>query len=468
MSEPALDAPAPRAPERAALVEGHVAAVLTRLTWPMFGGLLAVISQPLIDTYFLGRLGLQQLAAIQLILPVTFLMLSLTMGLGVATTAVLARHIGAGQWGEGRAIVTYAHLLSASVMLAFSLLGFAFAGPVFRLLGADSALMPLIESYMRVWLAGAFLLALPMTGNACLRAHGEVAASSLVLILIAAGKLAFTPWLVFGGLGMPALGMAGAAWATIGANLIASLLAFYVLGVRNGMFDVSPPSWPVLRRIWARLLSIGAPTALTNMITPLSAMLVNTILLRHGPDALAGFGVGNRIEALSMIVPFSLAISIVPFIGQNQAAGRIDRLHAAMRLALGFNFAFGAVLAIAIAFTATAIGALFSTDAPTIAATRAYLLAIPFSYGFYGALVILGMAFVALGNATPNLMFSSTRLLLVYVPGAYLGNALFGYHGVLGAAALANVAAGALALYWYRRFFPRVPQTAAGVVDGLK
>lgn len=453
MSE-AAPQPAP-APFRARLIEGRVDHALIRLTWPMLGGLTALITQPLIDSYFLGQLGLRELAAIQLVLPVTLLGLSIIFGLGVGTTAILAQHIGAGQWTKVRSIVSQAHLLTILVMLGFSVLGLVFLEEIFTAFGAGPDLMGLIKAYMTVWLGGTILLALPMTGNACMRANGEVKMSSLVLVVIAVGKLILTPWLVFGGLGVPGLGMAGAAWASLGAHLLASLLALYLLGPVNRMFDLSWPRWAVVRPIWARLLKVGAPTALTNTITPLSMLIVNTILLRHGPATLAGFGVGNRLEALAMMMAFALASSVVPFLGQNYAAGRTDRMAQAMRLALGFTLAYGLVLALVLAPSAAHIGGAFSDDPAAIAAARAYLLAIPFSYGVYGAMIIIGMAFISLGNAAPNLIFVSVRLFLIYVPGALLGNALYGYHGILAAVAASNVIAGLLSLYWYRRYFPK-------------
>lgn len=448
-------------PMRAALLHGNVGAEISRMTWPMLGGMTAVISQPVIDSYFLGQLGLQELAAIQFILPVTLMVMSVTWGLGVGTTAILAQQIGSGQWDRVRSTVSYAHLLAMAVMLIFTLFGFFLLDDIFIALGAGPDLMPLVRAYMSVWLPGAFLLALPMTGNACMRANGEVKVSSLVMIVIAAGKLIFTPWFVFGGLGLPGLGIAGAAWATIVAHVLSASLAFYMLGIVGRMFDWSKPSFKNLRAIWARLLHVGAPTALTNMITPLSMIVVNTVLLRHGPEVLAGFGVGNRIEALAMILPFALATALVPFLGQNFAAGRTDRMADAVRLVLIFNFAFGAGLAIAMGLAASRLGAVFSADPAAIAATRTYLTVIPFSYGLYGTMVIMGMAFVALGNAAPNLIFFSVRLFLLYIPGTLLGNALFGYIGIVAAAAAANVVAGSLALYWYWRYFPRPAGKAA-------
>lgn len=437
--------------DKALLTTGNVAGTLVKLTMPMVWGLVAVISQPLVDSYFVGQLGTHELAAMSYVFPVVLIFSSVVVGLGIGISAVLARLIGAGEWQHVRQTSSHGILLTLLIITVMALLGLVSIGPSFRMMGAPPETMVFVHQYMVIWYASALLLAFPMASTACLRAKGLSGAASAIMIVIALVNIILDPLLIFGLFGAPELGFAGAAWATLIANLVGSLMAGYFMVVRARMMDFHWPDWAEMLGHWRVILHVGLPSALTNLATPVAMAVVILIVSGLGEGAVAGFGVAIRIEAFALIVPHALSVIIGPFVGQNYGAGQADRIHQAMRQALGFSMVYGLLVALLLGVFADWIGAQFQADPEVISATAIYLIIVPVTFCLFAIIRIVAGAYNALGQPWPNVIFFAVKLLAIYIPLSYLGARYMGYQGVAIASALSNIVAGGLAYYWYRR-----------------
>lgn len=444
--------------DKALLTEGNVAGTLARLTIPMVWGLVAVISQPLVDSYFVGQLGTLELAAMSYVFPAALIFSSVVIGLGVGISAVLARLIGAGEWQQVRQTTSHGLLLTLAIAAAMAMAGLASIGPAFRLMGAPPETMVLVRQYMEIWYVAALLLALPMAATACLRARGLSGAASAVMIVIALVNILLDPLLIFGLLGAPELGFVGAAWATLAANLVGTLLAGYFLAIRERMIDFqlsfSRRAFADMVGHWRVILHVGLPSALTNLATPVALVAIIWMVSGLGESAVAGFGVAIRIEAFALIVPHALSVSIGPFVGQNYGAGHRDRISVAMRQALGFSIVYSLLVALILGVFAHWIAAQFQDDPQVIAATAVYLIFVPATFSLFAVLRIIAAAYNALGQPRPNVVFFAVKILVIYIPLSYLGIQYMGFPGVAMASALSNIAAGGVAYYWYRTHPP--------------
>src|SRR5690606_37714041 len=158
-----------------------IAATLLRKTLPVIGGMIALLSFNLVDTWFISRLGTEPLAAVSFTFPVVFTVISLAIGLGIGTSAVVARRLGRGECAAVRRRATDAAVLGLVVGVLMTLLGLATLEPLFRLLGADDTLMPHIRDYMGVWYFGAAAMIVPRVLNSLLRAHGNTVIQGLMM-----------------------------------------------------------------------------------------------------------------------------------------------------------------------------------------------------------------------------------------------------------------------------------------------
>lgn len=436
---------------RAVMTTGPVGPLLVSLTLPMVGAVLSTIGYSVAETWFIARLGPQALSAVSFTFPVTMAVISLAIGLGAGTSAVVARALGAGE-AAASALVVDALLLTAALGVAAAALGEVVVGPLFHALGAPGALLPPIAGYLRVWFPAATLFTTAMVGLSAARAAGDARFQGIAMAGASLLNLAFAAPVIFGlggapGLNVQGLGLRGAAVANAlswGPLLLATLWRLRSLGL---LADGLPTPARFLAST-RRVLYVGLPAAGANTIIPVSAAIVTAILATYGAKAVAGFGVAGRIESLSMVAFFALSAVMNPFAGQNGGAGRLDRVRAAVRASFGFCLALGAVVAVALWFAGPWIGARFSGDAEVSAATAAYLAIVPISYGMAGIIAVANAAFNGLNRPGAAVLISVARTLGVNVPVAWLGGRLFGVDGVFLGVCVANIVVGAGAAWW--------------------
>ena len=161
---------------------GLIVSTLVRLSAPMLLGILSMMSFNLIDTYFVGQLGTLPLAALTLTFPVTMVIATFTLGLGVGAMAAISRSIGEGDRSRIRRYATDALTLSVLCVVFLTAGGMASMEPLFRVLGATNATMPLIKRYMVVWYPGMIFYVVPMIGNNVMRATGDTLTPSAVMV----------------------------------------------------------------------------------------------------------------------------------------------------------------------------------------------------------------------------------------------------------------------------------------------
>ncbi|NET27488.1 MATE family efflux transporter [Okeania sp. SIO1I7] len=433
------------------LTEGRVGPLLLKLTLPMVWGVFAVIGFNIVDTYFVGQLGTNELAAMSFTFPVVMVLGSVSMGLGTGASSIIARAIGEGDRHKVKRLTTDSLTLSLLIVGIFVILGLTTIDPIFTALGAKAEIIPLIREYMQTWYLGVIFLVVPMVGNNAIRAAGNTLIPSVIMIIAGVVNAVLDPILIFGVGKIPAMGLQGAALATVigrATTLIASLL---FLHYRERMISWSLPSFNLLLRNWQSILYIGIPAAATNMITPISITFITSLVANYGIATVAGFGIASKVESFSIIVPIALSASFSPFVGQNWGAKKYNRVYLGLRLGFQFCLLWGVLLAIALGVGGSLIASIFDPNPEVIEIAAKYLLIVPISYGTSGIILISSATFNALGKPLPSVVMTMTRMLFLYVPLAYLGSWLFGVNGIFVAACFANLAVGIGAYIWNQK-----------------
>lgn len=442
------------APIPATLTQGSVPRQLYVLAFPMVWGLLATMSFNVVDTFFVAQLGNRPLAAMSFTFPVAMVLTSIGIGLGAGTSSAVSRGIGEGNAQRARRLATDAVSLTLLIAVSVCLLGWYFMDPMFRLLGAPEDLLPLIRDYMTLWYVSAPCLLVPMVALASLRAMGLSHVQGWLMGCAALFNALLDPLLIFGLWGFPALGLEGAALATLISRVLMLLVAMYILAIRVQML-VSPfAGWASLWRSWGHIVHVAAPAAATNVVVPLASTVVLMMVAVYGPDAVAGLGVAIRIEPLVLIVFYALSGVIGPFFGQNLGAGKLSRLREAQRVLVFFCLGFGLLLTVLLMVFGRALVGLFSADIEVIRVAVLYLSIVPVSYGAYGIVMSINAAFNGLGKPWPATVISVCRVLVVYLPLALLFQCYWEVAGLFIASALANVLVAIMAFVWLARTLP--------------
>ncbi len=439
--------------EKAKLTQGPVGPILWRTSWPMSMGLFSIIAFNIVDTFYIGQLGSDQLAAMGFCFPVIFIMGSLSIGLANGGLSVVSRAIGAGEHQRAKRLTTNSLILVSLLSIILMIYMLMFSDHIFRLLGAPEHLLPYIHEYMDIWFWGLWFLLTPIAANTLIRANGEALAPSIFMVIAAGVNAVLSPLLIFGLLGFPKMGMGGAALATIIARGLIMFAAVYYLGIRHNMMEISWRSLQAFPRHIKGILRFAAPAALAQIVTPLSTAFIVAILARYGQDAVAGFTVGARIETLMLIPFFAFQSGLSPFIGQNKGANLPGRLSAAEGWIWKFSLFWGCVSMILLMSFGGSLGALFTDNQVIIDYTDQYLFILSFGYIFAGIFQAGIGVLNPLGYPLLGASMSILRYIVLYVGLAWLfsqgliHDALSGPIGVFVAGALAWLVASLIVSY---------------------
>lgn len=440
------------------LLNSPIRPTLVRMTIPMMLGIVSLMLFNLADIWFVAQLGTEPMAALAFTFPVSFSVVSLAIGLGIGTSATLARLIGSGSTEGAARLATDNLLLTVLLMAVVGVAGQFLTDPVFRLMGAAPELMPLIDAYMQIWFAGSVFLVLNMVCNSTFRASGDTRLSATIMLISSLLNILLDPLLIFGWGPVPALGIQGAAIASVIAWATTTLIALHLLYHRKGMLMLQRPQLGRLLDNWRKVLSISLPAALSNMMTPLANGILTAMVAVHGAEAVAAFGAGARIESLSLLVCLALSMTLPPFISQNLGAQKLERVGAAYRGAVRFALVWQLVIFALLVAISGPVSHLFSDDENVAHWLQLWLVIVPAGFGFQATTFLSASSFNALHQPMRAMRISLFRLFILYVPLAWLGNYLYDLKGMFIALVIANALTALMASVWIRGYLNKLSQ----------
>ena len=433
---------------KAKLIDGPIGKLLIKLTAPMIVGMLGMVAFNLVDTFFVGKLGATQLAALSFTFPVILVVNSIALGVGMGASAIISRAIGEGDTYKVRRITTDGLMLAVVLVFIFVIIGLSTIGPLFKLLGATPQVLPYIKQYMGIWYYGMFFVLIPMVGNNAIRATGDTKTPSAIMIVAVIMNFIMDPMLIFGLGPFPALGIRGAAISTVIARFSACVAATWVLIHRDRMvtFERTP-----LREIfasWKSILYIGIPIAGARMILPLSVGVMTRIISVYGPKAVAGFGVASRIEFFALAVIRALSSVFGPFIGQNLGAKLFGRVKRGLQLAEIFSLLWGFGTFIILFIFARSIAGIFNKDPLVVETIVKYLSIVPLGYGLQGVLLLCNVSLNVLQKPFHAAGLVTVQMFVLYIPLAYVGSQILQIQGAFIGITIAYCVSGIIAHFF--------------------
>jgi putative MATE family efflux protein len=435
---------------QARLTQGSVGRHLVDMTVPVLYGVFMMMLQGFVDAWFIGQVGVRELAALSFGFPILMIVTSVAIGLGAGTSSVVARAIGKHDHRRARRLATDSLILCFLITGAICIAGILTIEPLFRLLGAPEDMLPLIKGYMTILYIGVPFVVVGMVGMSSMRATGDTRLPSKLMVVASVLNMILDPILIFGIGPVPAMGLNGAAMAALLARASIFAGTIFFMRYRLDMLTFNKPDPGELRKSWIDILHVGIPAAGTNAIIPIATAVITAMLASYGPEAVAGFGVASRIESVTLVLFYAMSAIIGPFVGQNVSAGKADRINEALRLCLVFCLGSGLVIAVLLAASSGFLPGLFSDDSRVTDVARLFLWIAPVSYGAYGVVMVMNASFNGIGSPLPAVAISVARMGVIYVPVALLLNHLYGVGGIFAAYAIANIVTGIIAYLWAR------------------
>ena len=385
--------------------------------------LIAMIFQTLyvlIDLYWVGRLGTDAVAAVAVSGNLAFLVLAATQMLGVGTTTLVSHAVGRKDHDTALLVFNQALGLAAALGLIFFVIAAALRSSYATSLSASAETASLAGEYLR-WFIPALALQFPMVAMAAaLRGTGNFKPGMIVQSATIIINIVLAPVLVFGwGTGV-ALGVGGAALATLLALVAGNVwLAFYFAPQQSYLTFARAQMAP-RRHLWADMLKVGLPAGAEFGMMTVYLLVIYAVSRPFGASAQAGFGIGMRIIQACFMPVVALGFAVAPVAGQNFGARHGARVRQTFYVAAGMAAAGMACVFLVSQVAAAPMVRVFTDEAAVVSVGEEYLRIVSWSYMASGIIFVASSMFQAMGNTVPSLVSSFTRIAGTAIPVLFL------------------------------------------------
>src|SRR5262245_3813259 len=398
-------------PRTRLLLEGPVARTLLWLAAPNVLVMVLQAAVSTLDAVFVGWLGSDALAGVSLVFPLVMLMQTMSAGgMGGGVASAVARALGSGRRADADALVVHAIVIALAMAASFTLL-LELGGPaLYRAMGGHGAVLDSAVVYSRVLFGGALAYWLFHTLGSVIRGTGNMVLPASVMVASGVLYLVLSPALILGWGPLPRLGIAGAAIASVVSFALGSLALLVFLYSRRSLVRPTLHGRRLRAPLFGEILRVGAPGSLNTILTNLTVVLLTSLVGPFGAPALAGYGMGARLEYLQIPIVFGLGSGLVTMVGTSMGAGDRDRAVRVAWVGAAMAATVTGTIGVAAAPFQPAWLSLCTADAEVLATGTRYLQIVGPCYGFFGAGLALYFASQGAGRLLWPLLAGFTRL----------------------------------------------------------
>jgi putative MATE family efflux protein len=356
-----------------------------------------------------------------LVFPFAMLTQMMSAGaMGGGVSAAISRALGASDLPRAQTLLQHALLIGVGCGLIYSAIFVVWGPRLYQLLGGRAAVLEEAVAYAQVLFSGALWVWLINTLASVLRGTGNMRTPSIALMVTSALQIILGGVLCLGAGPVPAMGMVGVAWGHIIATAAGVAYFLWYLITGQGRLTIKLQAFKMQRRVFADILKVGAMACLSPVQSVLAILIFTGLLAQLGTEALAGYGIGQRLEFLLIPIAFGIGVASVPMVGMAVGAGKVDRARRVAWVAGGvsaFNLALiGGVVTLAPDLWAR----LFTQDEVVLGFARQYLVTAGPAFPFFGLGLTLYFASQGAGQVIGPVLAGTVRLVLVAGVGYWL------------------------------------------------
>jgi putative MATE family efflux protein len=403
------------------LLTAPILPTLTRLALPNMVAMVAVALVAVAETAYVGTLGTTALAAMALVFPMGMLQQMLSAGaMGGGVSSAVSRAMGAGDEPRAQALALHAVIIGTLGAVVFSLLFLALGAPIYQLLGGRDAVLDQALTYSNVLFTGIIGIWLTNTLASVIRGTGNMRVPSIALLAVALSQITISGTLGLGLGPFPRLGMAGIGFGQIIAFGGGTLFLLWFL--RSGkarvqlVFDASLLRGEMFRDI----LKVGAIACLSPLQSVLAILILTRIVSDFGTLALAGYGIGARLEFLLIPITFAIGVACVPLVGMAMGAGDVDRARRVAWTGGALSAGILAVVGLIFAVAPDLWSGMFTSEPGVLDSAASYFRAVGPAYPFFGLGLCLYFASQGSGKVLGPVLAGTARLIIIALGGWWL------------------------------------------------
>ncbi|MBR2905985.1 MAG: MATE family efflux transporter [Lentisphaeria bacterium] len=445
--------------------KGSIGGTMLKTGFAMLAGTLAMSGYNIVDTYFVGNLGKIPMAAMGFTMPIIMLVGCFFRGLTIGVMATSAQSLGGGKHGKANNLIFSGIALITAISLAAGICGLFVSEYLIRLMNASDAALPLAKEYMDIWFLGCVTAFVGLTGNDLLISSGYSRTASTLMVAGLVLNTILDPLFIFGMGPVPAMGMKGAALATVVAQACSAATALTVLH-HKGLFVLKVPAWKIMNKAWLLIIKYAIPSSLGMLMMPLGSFVITWITAKFGDAAVAATAAAARLEMLAFVFPMALGISLMPMVGQNFGAKLYGRIRACKRFSFLFAFFFLLMMAVIYFFLADLLVKQFSPD-PEVRKIMAICMRI-IPWGFWATEIhrYSGFFFTGCGHPRISAYLNGFRMIGLLLPFSFIALYFNNLEGLFWARFAADILAGFTGMYLASGLVKNLPEEDGKTYDG--
>ena len=427
--------------------------LVPKVSVPIMISMLVQALYNVVDSIFVAKYDANALTAVSLAYPIQMLMIALSTGLGVGINSLISRKLGEKNHAEACKAAKTGLVLEAMGAGLFIVVGLVFAPMLMRMFTPDANLQQLGSTYLAIVCAVSIGLFMSITLERMLQATGNTMLSMTVQLSGAVTNIVLDPILIFGMFGLPAMGIAGAALATVLGQLFSMTLGFILNQKKNVELKLDRHDWKIDMRMVKGILTVGLPSTVMASIGSVLNVAMNMLLIQYGNVAVSVLGVYFKVQSFVFMPVFGLSNGMVPIVGYNYGARNRRRVYEAIKVCMIFAASIMAAGTLLFMLAPEWLMGLFEANGPSelTALGVPAMRTISISFVLAAVGITLSTVFQAVGKGSYSLIISLCRQLVVLLPAAWILSGLGGLNAIWWAFPIAECMAMVLCLGFFRK-----------------
>jgi putative MATE family efflux protein len=403
------------------LLNGAILTTLLRLSLPNVLAMAMTVLVGIAETYYVGRLGTAPLAAMALVFPFAMLTQMMSAGaMGGGVSAAVSRALGASDTARAQSLLLHALVIGVVAGGLYSAIFLVFGPDFYKLLGGKDAVLEEAVRYSAILFTGALLVWLINTLASVLRGTGNMRAPSMALVATSVLQIILGGVLSLGAGPFPAMGMVGVAWGHIIATAAGVVYFLWYLITGQGQLTLKLNAFEMQRDMFADILKVGAVACLSPVQSVLAILIFTGLVAELGTEALAGYGIGQRLEFMLIPIAFGIGVASVPMVGMAMGAGHVARARRVAWVAGGVSAFNLGLIGLVVTLAPDLWARLFTQDEAVLSHARQYLVTAGPAFPFFGLGLTLYFASQGAGQVIGPVLAGTVRLVLVAGLGYWL------------------------------------------------
>src|SRR6056297_1407376 len=438
---------------REAILNDSIPKTLFKLSWPIMVGNTMQVLYNLADTFWVGKLGADAVAAISVGFPLVFLLISIGGGMTIAGTTLVAQYTGSDNKEMADHVAGQIFTLVIFLSVIFGTTGFIFDRKILGWIGAPANIMEEAVAYLDIIFAGVAFMFIFFVFTALLRGVGDTKTPMKMMVFSTVFNIIIDPFLIFGWGFFPQLGVRGAAIATVLSRALAGLYGVYLLfegkkGIKLKVKNLVPDF-----EVQKNIIKLGTPSAAEQSIIALGMTFLMGIVSEFGTLAVAAYGIGNRILSVVMMPMRGLSMATTTMVGQTMGADDADRAEKIAWTAVGLTFSLMMAMILVTQFFPAQIIGVFNNNPKVVAVGVDFLKIVGLSFGFLGVRIVIGGSFRGAGNTVAAMVLAVVALWGFRVPLARLLSEYFqlGTNGIWWGMFISNFLSAIIGAIWFKK-----------------